>query len=1207
MRLHAVRLSTPLLVGVTAAAVLAGGVAGVPLVRELQLESAACPVGYTKYADAEKRDKAAQAALGLAATAPAADERQLERTCVNDKRPESLTELAMKSLQAAVPRLAPVGSVQAGAYGNAVEQRGQMTGEGVRGVSGKGAPYGNGPLIVDDKAYPQVNGLGLGDNSARIDALTYDQGSNRLLAALGSGGIYLSTDLARSWQSIGDRLPTTITGGVGYVPAHDDVPATVVALTGDPTFGSNGYTGLGAYYTTDLDRALAAGRQPTWEKSEGLPDGALGFKVAVDPSNPSVVYAGTSLGLYRSADGGRSFTNTRLPIAATKAGGRPCTGVEDLTDRPDCVLAQMVTDVVVQAPGGTTGAKGGAVVAAVGWRGGNRANPDGSIQAPSNGIYGSDTGAPDTFTKLNNNTVDSPVAFTEQVGIGRIELGAATGPQQDHGYLYAAVQDARLINGGLKGIDLPMEGSQQPKPPRVCDPVLGACPLEGGSVLEGLYVSKDFGKSWVRMADRNAIARNPAAGSSLVGVGTAIGYEPGVQSWYDMWITPDPTQTSPTGAPSRVLFGLEEVWENEFVPGAPKPVDGPTTFKVIGRYFAGSSCQLLTLGTPTCPTNRSPQVSSTTHPDQHAAVFVPVNPADMSAGVHLILGNDGGAYRQTLTPSTADDTKDGDGSAYGVGSGDFDNGHWGRGANTGFDALLPYHAVMAKDGTVYAGLQDNGHMKIDPARDLKRFETYGGDGFFAGVDPDNSKVAYEEYTNGGMHATADGGTTWTTMNPPITNARFSNPFILDPKNAKHILTAGREVVETTDGPATTSGSWAKVFDLGTASRRGDASAKASDADPANAMTAVDLRGNEAYVGFCGNCDTLNKTAPFRNGLATNVGGNQPAKAKTADGWHIAAAKGLPNRYITSVAMDPANPSTVWVTLGGYTRRWLPPGTAGDVNAAVGEGHLFVSRDAGATFTDATMNLPDAPATWVTLRGRQLLVGTDVGAFASDVRGLTKKGFAPLTGVPNVPIGSITLSPRNLDEIVLATNGRGVWTYTFDDSVGSLPPGPPAPPAPTVLGVPVAGPFGFESDTQGWTTATDDPTGNGWQRAPGGHASSYAFTLSPYLDNTTATLTSPPLVHPGGGAAVRFWLKNDTEPGYDGVDVQWSSDGGKSWNAAGSTYTGRNTDYPNFTEVTTTPFTVPAGPVQVRFVFHSDSLVSVPLYTGASVDDVALLK
>ena len=53
------------------------------------------------------------------------------------------------------------------------------------------------------------------------------------------------------------------------------------------------------------------------------------------------------------------------------------------------------------------------------------------------------------------------------------------------------------------------------------------------------------------------------------------------------------------GVPTRLLFGLEEVWENDDV-GLPQ--NKPTHFKVIGRYFSGNTCLGLDL-TGTVPAN----------------------------------------------------------------------------------------------------------------------------------------------------------------------------------------------------------------------------------------------------------------------------------------------------------------------------------------------------------------------------------------------------------------------------------------------------------------------------------------------------------------------------------------------------------------------------------------------------------------------------
>src|SRR5205823_2047551 len=142
--------------------------------------------------------------------------------------------------------------------------------------------------------------------------------------------------------------------------------------------------------------------------------------------------------------------------------------------------------------------------------------------------------------------------------------------------------------------------------------------------------------------------------------------------------------------------------------------------------------------------------------------------------------------------------------------------------------------------------------------------------------------------------------------------------------------------------------------------------------------------------------------PFANGIATDVGGSQAPKRLTGDGWHIAAAHGLPVRYISSIRMDPSNPRTVYVTVGGYGRKWAPPGAVKDDTGKVGTGHVFKPTDPGEHFTDITGNLPDVPANWVIARGGQLIVGTDIGVFASsDTNG---SSWAVLgNGLPNVPV------------------------------------------------------------------------------------------------------------------------------------------------------------------------------------------------------------
>jgi hypothetical protein len=478
-----------------------------------------------------------------------------------------------------------------------------------------------------------------------------------------------------------------------------------------------------------------------------------------------------------------------------------------------------------------------------------------------------------------------------------------------------------------------------------------------------------------------------------------------------------------------------------------------------------------------------------------------------------------------------------------------------------------------------------------------------------------------------MKVTTDGGKSWKSIDPKVTNSRFVNPFVMDPTNAKHLLTAGNEVVETTYGPDTVgpydsgTNSWHKVFDLGTGQHPGDAAATGSSSDPAMGMSAVALYGDAAYVGACGVCDILNATAPFKNMIATNVGGSKPPQRMTSDGWHVASANGLPNRFITSIAINPLDVHTIYVTLGGYSRRWVPPGTLQDNNANVGVGHLFKSTDGGETFTDVSGNLPDVPATWVTLRGGQLIVGTDVGVFANDPKGGTT--FQLLSGLPVVPISSLTLKPDDCDTLFAATFGRSVWKYHFDRSVkgcvttsGSTASTTP-PPGPT--GVSIGGPYGFELTDEGWTTSSTN-LATGWKRGSPGASSGTSFQVFPYVDQTTYTLTSPVLTNPGGWVYVNFQNKRDTEPGFDFLNVEWSTDGGANWNSApwlwdANTQTwrndlsisGKNPSFPAF-DLEKAAFQAPSGgTLQVRFRLSSDELVSSPLYTGAWVDDVAITR
>jgi hypothetical protein len=852
-------------------------------------------------------------------------------------------------------------------------------GPAVAGTNGSWKPLGVGPLISDDPNYTATYGSGFADLSGRITDFAYSPTTKQLWTTAAQGGVWESDDSGASWHSVGDGLPFQSVSGIAWTRAGGP-KGTLMVLTGDHAF-SNDYAGLGAYWTTD-DGAH-------WNHAKGLPDGALGFKIAVDPTASSVAYAATGLGLYRTADAGRSWSNVKLPTGS-------CTGNSQARD---CFFANIATDVEVQSAD-TFGHKGGAVVTTLGWRAGRYPNFDGKPQAPANGVYRSETGAVGSFVHVADSA-----GITASKDFGRAALGAAHGTGQNSAYLYAVVQNSTYFTSGQDPLSSSING----------DPLgVGINPLAKTSDLDGIYVSPDFGKTW-RLMESGEQMKNPANGSSLNQL-SPLGISAGYQVTYNEWIKPDPTRTA-NGVPTRLVFGLEELWTNQL----PLPLDGTgevntpagrqgaTQFTTIGAYNQAGAC-LLVAAAAACSQGRVPgdPLQTTTHPDQHGGIFIP----NEGTGVTLVVGNDGGVYRQTDTTGASPFTQQG----------------FGNGSQNGFHDLLPYGIAMAKDGTAYMGLQDNGEAKIDKDTG-KQYMVYGGDGVFTVVDPDNSNIVYEEYPGARVSLSTDGGKTFTAITPSfVTDADFVTPLVMDPRNAKHVVTGGRQIAETTVGEATTgSTGWKNVYDLGVKSSPGDGG-KATPDDPANHVVSLAVDGPDIYAGFCGSCDPVKLHQKFHNGLATNVGGD----------WHIAKAKGLPQRFITSVTMDPKNHKTVYATLGASAARYFAPiGSLGEDASAAAGGYVYKSTNGGESFTNITGDLPKLQATWSVVRGGQLLVADAVGVFAS--AGTNGGHYAPLgKGLPTAAVFMMQLKPGDPNTLVAASFGRGGYTYRFP-SGAQLPP------------------------------------------------------------------------------------------------------------------------------------------------------------------------
>jgi hypothetical protein len=430
-------------------------------------------------------------------------------------------------------------------------------------------------------------------------------------------------------------------------------------------------------------------------------------------------------------------------------------------------------------------------------------------------------------------------------------------------------------------------------------------------------------------------------------------YYPGVQADYNQYILADPAN------PRHVYLQLEEVFES---------TDAGQTWMTVGPYWNYDiTCEEANGDPYECP--------PTTHPDQHAGMIY---------NGQFWAGSDGGVWRRPLSWH--------------------DRGHWSD-LNSTLYTTQNYSIAVGKAGrglAYWGGLQDNGesYTRTDMANVEQAFTGDGGDTI---VDANNGDRAVVEYVYLDMYLTTDASVATlreispsclTATDPPADcdpNPRFIAPIEKDIRNPDHWVSGGQYVWDDTKSwdtvcSGTEGCDWKKVYDTGAG----------------HSITAMAANGGTTYAAWCGGCNP----PTFNRGLATNYGGT----------WHELSLAGVPNRYITSIAADPHNAAHAYISVGSYSRRWIPD---------AGVGHVFETTNGGASWRDVTGNLPDAPVYKAVLAGDKLVVGTEVGSFITETQGRGAGRWANLgKGLPKVTVWDLTVAPDG--RVVAGTHGRGDW-------------------------------------------------------------------------------------------------------------------------------------------------------------------------------------
>lgn len=569
-----------------------------------------------------------------------------------------------------------------------------------------------------------------------------------------------------------------------------------------------------------------------------------------------------------------------------------------------------VSDVAVKP-----GTAGQVVDAVIGWRAGSNCN----------GFFESTDGG-QTFTPV---TIGGSLNGKD---LGRTSIAwAANGSK-----VYAVVQSASMFNHARTD--------------------------HGGTILQGVYASSTgFAGPWNKVAEW----RNLANGGSALKA--SLGYHPGVQAWYNQFLTVDPQDAN------HVYLGLEEVFES---------TDGGGKWTAVGPYWNfGMPCSGGPAGLDSCP--------GTTHPDQHAVAI---------SGNTVYIGNDGGVYsRSRLNHAQYNWTN----------------------LNHGLRTLQYYYAdagPVSGGDALWGGLQDNGESLLLPGASTM-VSPFGGDGGDTLVDHTDGRKAVVEYvsldmaltTNGGQSDGTPGSNAFSEISPSCfaftytpspcdPGARFIAPFESDLADPDLWIAGGQYVWINNPGGA------AKGWDTRCGSSSCDWQIR-GDSGAGHSITQVAMANGTWYAAWCGPCNS----AGFARGI---LKGNSNGTAQ-----QLTLPASFPNRFIQGLVVDKNDANHVYVVFSGFSRRWTL--------LSSGEGHVYETTDGGATWNDISGNLPDAPGDDLVLTSSgKLVVATDIGVFVSQSsHGGSWSRFG--ANLPNASTNDLQLSPDG-SYIIAATHGRGLW-------------------------------------------------------------------------------------------------------------------------------------------------------------------------------------
>ena len=257
-------------------------------------------------------------------------------------------------------------------------------------------------------------------------------------------------------------------------------------------------------------------------------------------------------------------------------------------------------------------------------------------------------------------------------------------------------------------------------------------------------------------------------------------------------------------------------------------------------------------------------------------------------------------------------------------------------------------------------------------------------------------------------------TSWDWIADPFNEASsFYTPLTADPVTSGTVFNGLQHIWRTTD-----NGGPQAFLDLHCNELTGDFSVQCGDwvtlggaagdlsgGNTANYVVAVERARSDASTLWAGT----------RLGRIY-VSSNANAAAASVTYTRLDQSAGLPQRFPSSIAIDPTNPNHAFISYSGYSA-YSPGGHVFDVTYNPGAGT--------ATATDLSSDLGDQPITdLVYVPGTNtLFASTDFGVLTRSAVG--SGGWVGTPGLPVVAVYGLTYDPAGR-ALYAATHGRSIW-------------------------------------------------------------------------------------------------------------------------------------------------------------------------------------